>query len=117
MARLEPLGVVERPAPSVTDSLDRVVDAAQNVVADQVELLRVEVASAVTSALHSGAMLCVGTALLALGWVLVLMVGFQLLAPRLGPLGALAVLAAINLIGGTALMAGARRDSGESDRG
>jgi uncharacterized membrane protein YqjE len=111
------LDSAERTVPSVTDSLDRMVDAAQNVVGDQVQLLRVEVTSAVTSALQSGALVLGGTALLVVGWIIALMAAFQLLAPHLGTLGTLVVLVALNVLPGIALVMGAWRGAAELGRG
>jgi hypothetical protein len=116
MARLEPVHV--QPAvPSVTESLDRVVDAAQNVVGDEVKLLRVEAMSSITSALRSGAMALGGTMLLGIGWIISLLVGFLVLAPRLGTLPALGVLIAANVLPGVALVLGAWRGFSEPGRG
>ena len=110
MPLLESNGASERPVPSVIESLDRVVDAAQNVVGDEVNLLRVEVSSAVSTALLGGAMLSVGMALMLVGWVIVLMIIFQMLAPRLGGLGTMVALAALNLVPGIALLVQARHE-------
>jgi hypothetical protein len=102
-------GAAGRSVPSLTESLDHMVDAAQKVVGDEVNLLRVEVSSAASTALHGGAMLLLGTAWLAIGWVVALMAAFQIVAPRLGTLATLGALAALNLVPGIALLAGARR--------
>jgi hypothetical protein len=107
--QLQTNGSDQRPVPSLTDSLDRMVDAAQKVVADEVNLLRVDVSSAVAGALQSGALLLIGTAFLAIGWVIGLMAAFEMLAPRFGALGVLAALAAVNLLGGVGLLVGVRR--------
>ena len=117
MSRPQALPPAERTVPSVTDSLDRMVDAAQNVVGDQVQLLRVDVTSAVTSALQRGALVLGGTALLVVGWIIALMAVFQLLAPHLGTLGTLAVLVALNVLPGIALVMGAWRGAAELGRG
>lgn len=97
------------PAPTVTDSLDRVVDAAQNVVVDHIQLVRLEVQTAVRGALQSGVLFGVGSWFLALAWVIGLMAGFTLLGPRLGANGTLLVLAAVNLAVGAVLIAFGRR--------
>ena len=117
MSRPQALHPAERTVPSVTDSLDRMVDAAQNVVGDQVQLLRVDATAAVTSALQSGALVLGGTALLVVGWIIALMAAFQLLAPHLGTLGTLAVLVALNVLPGIALVVGAWRGAAELGRG
>jgi uncharacterized membrane protein YqjE len=117
MSRLAPLGAGERPVPTVTDSLDRVVDAAQSLVEDRVELLKVEATSMVTSALLSGALGLAGAALVGLGWLIVLMAAFQVLVPPIGTLGALAALAAVNLLPGIVLLVLARRGFAEGRHG
>src|SRR5262245_54272419 len=116
MARLQPVQL-EPPVPSVTESLDRMVDAAQNVLADEVQLLRVEVMSSISSALKGGAMVLGGTVLLGLGWIVALMATFQVLAPRLGTLGTLGVLIAVNVLPGIALVLTAWRGATEVGRG
>ncbi len=109
MLEPETNGSAVRPVPSLTDSLDRMVDAAQKVVGDEISLLRVEVMTTVSTALRGAVMVLLGTALLTLGWVVVLMGAFQLLTDRLGSLGALGVLAAVNLVPGIVLLVLARR--------
>jgi len=110
MPRLESNGDSERPVPSVIGSLDRMVDAAQSVVGDEVNLLRVEVSSAVSTGLLSAAMLLVVIMLMAIGWVIVLMIAFQMLAPRLGGLGTMVALAALNIVLSIALLVRTRRE-------
>lgn len=106
---LQTNGSGERPVPSLADSFERMVDAAEKVVGDEVDLLGVEVSSVVSEALQSGALLLLGTASLAIGWVIALMAAFQVLAPRLGTLGPLVALAALNLVAGVVLLGVARR--------
>jgi len=115
--QLQTNGSDQRPVPSLTDSLDRMVDAAQKVVGDEVSLLRAELSSVLTGALHSGALLLLGTALLAIGWTVVLMAAFEMLAPRLGALGTLVVLASVNLLGGAILLVVSRRRGKEIGNG
>lgn len=107
--QLDTDGARERPVPSVTDSLDRMVDAAQKVVADEVSLLGDEVSSGISTAFQSTVLLLVGTVLLATGWVLVLMAAFEALAPRVGGLAALGLLAVCNLVPGIVLLVVGRR--------
>jgi len=116
MARLEPVRV-EPTAPSVTESLDRMVDAAQNVVADEMKLLRVQAITSINTALRSAGMLAAGTLLLGVGWIIALMAVFQGLAPRLGALETLGVLIAANVLPGLALVVAARRRTPESGHG
>jgi hypothetical protein len=108
MLQVESNGALQRPAPSLTQSLDRMVDAAQKVVGDEVSLIRADVTSATTDALQSGAMLLVATGLLAIGWAIALMAAFQVLAPQVGALAALGGLALVNLLAGVVLLVGAR---------
>jgi Putative Actinobacterial Holin-X, holin superfamily III len=98
-----------RPTPTVTESLDRVVDAAQNVVGDQIDLLRAEAESAVVGALRSTATMLAGVVLLLIAWAIILAAAYDLLVPRTGSLGGLAILAAANLVPGVALLVTARR--------
>jgi hypothetical protein len=109
MLQVESNGAAQRPVPSVTESLDRMVDAAQKVVGDEVSLLRADVTWATTHAVQSGAMLLLATALLVIGWVIALMAAFQVMAPRVGTLETLVGLALLNLLGGVLLLVGARR--------
>ncbi len=105
---LQANGSDQRPAPSLTDSLDRMVDAAQKVVGDEVSLLGVELSSALSGALRNSALMLLATVLLAIGWVIALMAAFEILAPRFGALQTLGALAALNLLGGGVLIVGAR---------
>jgi hypothetical protein len=109
MLQLQNDGSVQRPLPTVTESLDRMVDAAQKVAGDEVALLRAEVTSAASAAIQSGAMLLLATALLAIGWVIAMMAAFQLLAPRLGALATLASLSVICFLCSVLFLVGARR--------
>jgi hypothetical protein len=107
--QLQANGARERPVPSVTDSLDRMVDAGQKVIADQVNLLGVEVSSGISTAFQSTVLLLLGTVLLGLGWILVLMAAFNALSPRIGALPALGLLAVCNLVPGIVLLVIGRR--------
>jgi len=107
--QLQTNGARERSGPSVTDSLDRMVDAAQKVVADEVNLLGVEMSSGISTAFQSTVLLLLGTVLLGVGWILVLMAVFEALAPRIGPLPAFGLLAFCNLMPGIALLMIGRR--------
>jgi len=109
MLQVESNGAVQRRVPSLTESLDRMVDAAQKVVGDEVSLFRADVTSATTRALQSGGMLLLATAFLVIGWVIALMAAFQVLASRVGALETLVALALLNLLGGLLLLVGARR--------
>jgi uncharacterized membrane protein YqjE len=107
--QLQTRSATVRPVPSVTDSLDRMVDAAQKVIADEVNLLGVEVSSGISTAFQSTVLLLLGTVLLAVGWVLGLMAAFQALAPRVGGLAAFGLLAVCNLVPGIVLLVIGRR--------
>jgi hypothetical protein len=116
MARLEPVRV-EPTVPTVSESLDRMVDAAQNVLADEMRLLRAEAITSINTALRSAALMAAGTLLLGVGWIIALMAVFQVLAPRLGTLETLGVLIAANVLPGVALVLAARRRTPESRHG
>ena len=114
---LQTNGATERSVPSVTDSLDRMVDAAQKVAADEVSLLGAEVSSGISTAFKSSVLLLLGTVFLAIGWVLVLMTTFEALAPRAGGFAALGLLAVCTLVPGIALLLVGRRRLKEIGRG
>ena len=114
---LQTNGATERSVPSVTDSLDRMVDAAQKVAADEVSLLGAEVSSGISTAFQSSVLLVLGTVFLAIGWVLVLMTTFEALAPRAGGFAALGLLAVCTLVPGIALLLVGRRRLKEIGRG
>jgi hypothetical protein len=95
-------------APTVADSLDRVVEAAQHVVGDEIGLLRVEVSSAVGSAARSAVMMLAGAILLTISWVAFLIAGYAALVPTVRALYALLLLAAVNLVPGIGLLLAAR---------
>jgi hypothetical protein len=109
MLHLQNNGSVQRPVPTVTESFDRMVDAAQKVAGDEVALLRTEVSSAAAAAIQGGGMLLLATTLLEIGWVIAMMAAFQLLAPRLGALATLAGLSGFNVLCGVLFLVGARR--------
>jgi Putative Actinobacterial Holin-X, holin superfamily III len=109
MLHLQNDGSVQRPVPTVTESLDRMVDAAQKVAGDEVALLRAEVSSAASAAIQSAAVLLLAAAMLAIGWVIAMMAAFQVLAPRLGGLATLAGLSVFNILCGVLFLVGARR--------
>lgn len=108
MLQLEQNGSGQRPVPSVTESLDRMVDAAQKVVGDEVSLFRADVTSATAHAMQSGAMLLMAAVLFAIGWVIASMAIFQVLASQVGALEALVALALFNLLAGVLLLLAAR---------
>lgn len=109
MLELQHNGTAHRPPPTVTESLDRMVDAAQKVVGDEVNLLRAEVSSATIVALQIGGMAMIATAMLAVGWVIAMMAAFQVVAPQIGALATLACLSGLNLVIAVLLLVGARR--------
>jgi hypothetical protein len=116
MPRLEP-SAAERPVPTVTDSLDRVVDAAQDVVVDHIALLRLEASAALTSAVRRGALLLIGGVLIAMAWVLLLLAAFDIMAPRLGSPSSLAILAGANFVPGLGLVLAPRGVTAERGHG
>jgi hypothetical protein len=107
--------------PTVTDSLDHMVNAAQNVVGDQIGLLKFEVTTTMTALmmalLRAAAMALLGTAMLLIGWVIVLRAALQALEPRIGGVGAVASLVAVNVVLGVGLLMAAARARGEVRRG
>jgi len=91
-------------SPSVTDSLDRMVDAAQNVVGDQIALLKTDVSAAAASVTRRGALSLVGGMLIAIAWMVGLVALYLFLAPRLGVMNALLALSGLNLVPGLVLL-------------
>lgn len=109
----EPRRDLAHPAqtPTVIEALDRAVDAVQNIVADQIALLKTDVTRAGRSAALTVAMLVVGGVFLLIGWLIGMLFAHAALAPRIGPMGSLLLLAGGHLVIGIGLVVAARRPS------
>lgn len=96
----------------MVESLDRAADAMQNIVTDQIALLKTDTSVAVTSATRRGAMMAAGGALLLVGWIAALLAAQVALAPRIGLLETTLMLAGLNLFLGGVLVLAARNRTG-----
>lgn len=83
--------------PTVTGALDRMVDAVQGVVGDQIALARLEAETAVRRVLAGGGLLAAGGVFALVGWMVLLAAAHALLRERLHPAASLAILTAVNL--------------------
>ncbi len=91
--------------PTVTSALDRMVDAAQQVVVDQVRLARLEAQSALTRTARDSAMVLVGGLILLLAWVFGMVALHGLLVRWLEPAASFGIIAGANAVIGGALVA------------
>ena len=99
--------------PSVPGALDRLVDAAQQVVADQVDLVRLEARETLRRTLSGAALLMLGTLLAAMAWGALMVAAHELLVPRLAPWQSLGVIGLVNgFLGAGAAIAGIQRARG-----
>ncbi|MCO5166365.1 MAG: phage holin family protein [Planctomycetes bacterium] len=105
----------EAEAPGVSEAISRVAEASQNLLADRLDLIRVEVRTAldekITAASEAGKSLglaAAGAYVARAGWV-VLMVGVTWwLSRATGIPGALAIVGGIHLLAGLAMLAAAQ---------
>lgn len=98
------------PAPSVSESFDRVVDAAQGLAVDQMRLIRLEVEATLLRMGVGVGLVLVGLVLLLSGWVTALGGLFHLLTRWMPPSAALGILTALNLaLGAGVAYVGSRR--------
>jgi hypothetical protein len=94
---------------TVERAIDRLAEAAQSVVADQIEAARLDVKLAGGRMLRSAALLVVGALMLGGSWTALTLAAYVLLAPRLSPEQRLGLIAlAHGLLGLGFLLAGAR---------
>jgi hypothetical protein len=99
--------------PSVPGALDRLVDAAQQVVADQVDLALLEARDTLRRTLSGAALLMLGTLLAAVAWGAIMIAAHELLVQRMAPWQSLGVIGLVNgFLGAGAAIAGVRRARG-----
>ena len=99
--------------PSVPGALDRLVDAAQQVVADQVDLVRLEARETLRRTLSGAALLMLATLLAAMAWGAIMIAAHDLLAQRMAPWQSLGVIGLANgFLAAGAVTAGIRRARG-----
>lgn len=102
-------------APTVTSALDRMVDAAQQVVVDQVRLARLEAQSALADTARDSALVGAGAIVLLLAWVFAMIALQTLLVRYLDPAAGYGILAGANAVIGAALVTvGRSRTGGEA---
>ena len=96
--------------PSVPGALDRLVDAAQQVVTDQVDLALLEVHETLRRTLTGAALLMLGTLLAAVAWGAIMIAAHELLVQRMAPWQSLGVIGLVNgFLGAGAAIAGVQR--------
>lgn len=101
-------------APTVTSAFDRMVDAAQHVVVDQVRLARLEAQSALADTARDSAIIGAGAIVLLMAWVFGMIALQTLLVRYLDPAAAYGIIAGANAVIGAALVAvGWNRTEGE----
>jgi hypothetical protein len=94
---------------TVERAIDRLAEAAQSVVADQIEVARLDLKVAGGRILRSAALLILGALALGGSWAALTLAGYMLLAPQLSPEQRLGLIAlAHGLLGLGLLLAGAR---------
>lgn len=71
--------------PSAVDALDRLVDAAQNVISDQIDLARLETRDALRALLVQGALLVLGLCMVGVAWAALMVAADDLIGNRLPP--------------------------------
>jgi len=99
--------------PSVPGALDRLVDAAQQVVTDQVDLALLEAHETLRRTLSGAALLMLGTLLAAVAWGAIMIAAHELLVQRMAPWQSLGVIGLVNgFLGAGAAIAGVRRARG-----
>ena len=110
-ARLRParVQVSVRDHLTVERAIDRLAEAAQSVVADQIEVARLDLKVAGGRILRSAALLILGALALGGSWTALTLAAYVLLAPQLSPEQRLGLIAlAHGLLGLGLLLAGAR---------
>ena len=99
--------------PSVPGALDRLVDAAQQVVGDQGDLARLEAHETLRRTLSGAALLMLGTLLAAVAWGAIMIAAHELLVQRMAPWQSLGVIGLVNgFLGAGAAIAGVQRARG-----
>jgi uncharacterized membrane protein YqjE len=98
---------------SVPGALDHLVDAVQQVVADQVSLAGFEAHETLRRTLSSAALLMLGTLLAVIAWCAIMIAAHELLAQRMAAWQSLGVIGVVNgFLGAGAAIAGVRRARG-----
>jgi Putative Actinobacterial Holin-X, holin superfamily III len=96
--------------PSFVDAVLRVIEAGQRLVLDRIDLARLDVARLASRAVRGTALVAIGAVLIVGGWFATLALAVLCLRPYLSPTASLAILAAATIVAGGASMAiGLRR--------
>src|SRR5262245_1237680 len=113
------LGMNVNEAPSVTHAVERVVDAAQHLVLDQVGLLRLEAKVIAQDTMARGALVAIALMVLSVTWGFLVAIAYLVLETRVpSPVARLGILAAVHgVIGAVLLIVGMQRVRREDDDG
>jgi hypothetical protein len=84
-------------APSLTSALDRVVDAAQEVVSDHVNIARLEAKLTLVRTVEAVGMIVLAATPFLLGWSALMGALYVVLAPYIHPAWALVIVGVLNL--------------------
>lgn len=110
MASVQALRASEPAPPSVSQSLDRLVDAAQGLAADQVGLIKLEIESTLVRLSAGALFVLLGLLVMISGWVAGLCGLHILLSQWMHPAASLALLAVTTLgVGAAVAYQGGRR--------
>ncbi len=97
-------GLLRDEPPTVSSALDRMVDAAQQVVVDQVVLARLDAQAALATAVRDASILAFGGILMLFAWVVAMVALHGVLVHRLLPEASLGLIAAGNAVIGATLI-------------
>jgi uncharacterized membrane protein YqjE len=101
--------------PTLVEAIERVAQAALEVIDKRIDLIQLELRSAIGRSLAAGALLITALALLLIAWVSSMGAAFVLLRAATGEATAFAALAGLNLVIGATLAAlGFKRASARS---
>ena len=101
------------PEPSAVGAVERGVEAAQRIVVEGLELLRLEAEERLSRTVRSAALLSLGGALGLIGWCALMLVVVLILRERWSLIGGLVVVGAGHLAVGAGAIAYAMADSGK----
>jgi putative superfamily III holin-X len=95
--------------PTVTDAIDRAVDAAQGLVGDEIALARLNVESALTGTVVGAILVVVGACLGMGAWTALLVAAYQYSTAWMPSIESLAAIAGVNAVLALALVLVGRR--------
>jgi hypothetical protein len=91
--------------PSVVAALGRAIDAGQRIVVNRVDLVRLEILDTVTRAATGGVLAIAGAVIIGIGWLACSGALILYAEPYLTLAGSAAVIGAVNVLAGIALLA------------